>query len=1292
MADESSAKEGLPVQDVGHHCFPMDGGYSPALASSGDAPGTAQLRTLSLSEVPHSLPIRPTRSQMGKRWSLASVSSSSGYDSASIPWHASGTDDGDLLTVDRAYSDHDMSDRSSRSRSISPYYPTGHGYNVDMLELQNLFRVRYPKAIEQMEFRLKQFQIDLSLHEAASHKDAAVNFVATQLLSLTKDLLDKSEAGAITMQVFQSITENLSQLNEDNIRRGATPETFAMIQKLLQQMTVIITRPAGLLECLEQDMNSLDAHGQVKSPAAAGGGVLQMLAPPMSCATTSCVPSPASNISDSSHLLHYVRQCLTPRDCLSRDRRLSAVKSEDEGDDDGSEDGDEAVTELASQDVQPKADDFEQLKIISNGAYGSVYLVRHKERRQVFAMKKITKTNVIRKKNLDQVYAERNILTFANNPFVVGLWCTFETKKHFCMVLEYVEGGDCAALLKNIGGPLPTDLARLYVAETVLALEYLHNYGIVHRDLKPDNMLITSLGHIKLTDFGLSRVGIMSYATSMYEEGMSANQVFNDEQVFGTPDYIAPEVILRQGYGPPVDWWALGVVLYQFLIGDTPFIGSTVEELFEQITDETVLPEFPTDFPFSEEGKEIISDLLIRDPQKRLGAGTCNGVADVKNHVFFNNVDWRNLLLQKAEFIPQLDHEEDTSYFDPRTDRYDHTLIDSDNEGDEDCLYSNFMSMSPSFSRILTPPLSHQSSINRSDSDLSDVSSHDTSSSLTSSPYHAWRPTDLDASSQHSSATSTSVEPASSVSSTPELSSGSLERPTSLTTTPRRGSLSASRMTPEAIVVVPPPLTTAQVAMATALATMTSSQMSGGPMNSGVHASGTAPVSLGSLAAFNRHSGLDRPIRLARRRQSLDETSARLRSRLASLGPRLSDNSNIGQAGGYGNTAYGANSTSSLATSGTNVAALAPLQALSRSGGGSSSSSYPASLNTSGYGQSQPGLNVSIPARCSVGMSLKAIRVFLGTSDNYVLQHVIKDVVEGSPSWVAGIRPEHLLTHIDGLPVVGLKHTDVVQLLSNNRKQSTTVQMVPMSNTGISHKNHHRQSSNAKRLSSKHERKLTRTSSTGSSLKKKLAMIPRLSKRHLQRNRDQVDSPAASQASTGNTVSASPAAASTAVSPVAAAGTSPIMCAKANISLHQRIVRAIQPRRPSITSLMTPMSPLATVSQTSPQHQLVKSHTALRRTASVGSPFQGYRRLSRTPPRHEQHSVSLRNRDRVPLEQMVAASLAPSESAGTAGTASTGDTVADGSAPAADTKSPRRNRLRRNELTSKSTTVRKSSE
>ncbi|XP_053675715.1 microtubule-associated serine/threonine-protein kinase 2 [Anopheles nili] len=348
-----------------------------------------------------------------------------------------------------------------------------------------------------------------------------------------------------------------------------------------------------------------------------------------------------------------------------------------------------------SNNAVPNEKDFDILKLISNGAYGAVYLVKHKQTRQRFAMKKINKNSLMLRNQVEQVFAERDILSFADNPFVVSMYCSFETKKHLCLVMEYVEGGDCATLLKNIG-PLPSDMARFYFAETVLAVEYLHSYGIVHRDLKPDNLLITALGHIKLTDFGLSKMGLMSLATNLYEGYLdSETRQFSDKQVFGTPEYIAPEVILRQGYGKPVDWWSMGIILYEFLIGCVPFFGETPEELFAHTVNDDI--EWPDgdDWPLQEEAKDLITVLLQQNPRDRLGTG---GAHEVKEHCYFYGLDWNNLLRQKAEFVPQLDNEEDTSYFDTRVDRYNHEICGDDTDEMEDSpLFGSFSSYSPQY-------------------------------------------------------------------------------------------------------------------------------------------------------------------------------------------------------------------------------------------------------------------------------------------------------------------------------------------------------------------------------------------------------------------------------------------------------------------------------------------------------------------------------------------------------------------------------------------------------------------
>uniref|UniRef100_A0A7N8XEP7 non-specific serine/threonine protein kinase n=1 Tax=Mastacembelus armatus TaxID=205130 RepID=A0A7N8XEP7_9TELE len=314
---------------------------------------------------------------------------------------------------------------------------------------------------------------------------------------------------------------------------------------------------------------------------------------------------------------------------------------------------------------KPLESDFETIKLISNGAYGVKFAV------------------------LNYTY---QIVLLA------------QTIGHKLVARCRVQRGDCANLLKNMG-PLPVEMTRMYFAETVLALEYLHNYGVVHRDLKPDNLLITSMGHIKLTDFGLSKIGLMNMTTNLYEGHMEKDtREFVDKQVCGTPEYIAPEVILRQGYGKPVDWWSMGIILYEFLVGCVPFFGDTPEELFGQVvSDEIVWPEGDDALPA--DAQDLITRLLRQSPLDRLGTG---GASEVKQHPFFLGLDWTGLLRQKAEFVPQLEAEDDTSYFDTRSERYHHLASDEDEETNDDepsLEIRQFASWSHRFSKVLSATL-----------------------------------------------------------------------------------------------------------------------------------------------------------------------------------------------------------------------------------------------------------------------------------------------------------------------------------------------------------------------------------------------------------------------------------------------------------------------------------------------------------------------------------------------------------------------------------------------------------
>lgn len=619
--------------------------------------------------------------------------------------------------------------RRPRSRSLSSPNRTPIVDNEIAL-MNTLYKDRFPKATQQMEERLTMFINENKGYISGDYRDSQpiVRFVHHQVLEMARDCLHKSHSKLITGRYFYEMSENLERLLYET--KEKSPEAATEITNIIKKLLLIVSRPARLLECLEFDPEEfyqllevaegearyvlqgvkadipqyiIQKLGLNRDPIAELQQELQECKLESNIRLSPSNPSEDfndSNLLDESKSMSLISMNETTNSSeknmseLSEDGNITPLnnqkqssftsstpkKSDSIGNNksDGgatallrtsSERQDTSIVKSPNTDVQPSQNkmpcenDFEELKLISNGAYGAVYLVKHKETRQRFAMKKISKNNLILRNQVEQVFAERDILSFADNPFVVSMCCSFETKKHLCLVMEYVEGGDCATLLKAIG-PLPSDMARFYFAETVLAVEYLHSYGIVHRDLKPDNLLINALGHIKLTDFGLSKMGLMSLATTLYEGYIDREtRQFSDKQVYGTPEYIAPEVILRQGYGKPVDWWSMGIILYEFLVGCVPFFGETPEELFAHTVNDDI--EWPSDedWPIADDAKDLIAVLLQQSPRDRLGTG---GAYEVKEHIYFQSVDWTSLLRQKAEFVPQLSNEDDTSYFDSK--------------------------------------------------------------------------------------------------------------------------------------------------------------------------------------------------------------------------------------------------------------------------------------------------------------------------------------------------------------------------------------------------------------------------------------------------------------------------------------------------------------------------------------------------------------------------------------------------------------------------------------------------
>ncbi|KAG8691696.1 hypothetical protein FRC11_012447 [Ceratobasidium sp. 423] len=442
-------------------------------------------------------------------------------------------------------------------------------------------------------------------------------------------------------------------------------------------------------------------------------------------------------------------------------------------------------TTVAPRPAPSSIKDFEIIKPISKGAFGSVFLAKKKTTGDYFAIKVLKKADMIAKNQITNVKAERMILMKqSESPFVVKLYFTFQSKENLYLVMEYLNGGDCASLIKTLGA-LPEEWTKAYIAEVTLGLEYLHAKGVVHRDLKPDNLLIDQHGHLKLTDFGLSRIGLLgrqtrestrhthsissdrpfrgdkprnspgsrptsvdsphlyspiispeqgapisyfsshgfgssttpglstpglgplmfpddisessgsesvsgwlpwrrpprpadspmqSFATDMTLDlrssvptgGGGGTPPANEQQKFvGTPDYLAPETILGIGNDDTnVDWWALGVITYEFLYGFPPFHASTPQEVFDNIISRRIdWHEEEEDIEYSPEARNIMERLMTTEIDQRLGY---NGAEEAKSHVWFTGIEWDKVTTTEAQFVPQVTDPESTDYFDAR--------------------------------------------------------------------------------------------------------------------------------------------------------------------------------------------------------------------------------------------------------------------------------------------------------------------------------------------------------------------------------------------------------------------------------------------------------------------------------------------------------------------------------------------------------------------------------------------------------------------------------------------------
>lgn len=325
------------------------------------------------------------------------------------------------------------------------------------------------------------------------------------------------------------------------------------------------------------------------------------------------------------------------------------------------------LTRQDSQDeVGPRA--YQKLKQLGTGNCATVFLVRKKGTADLYAMKVVEKGDAMQKNKIKRVMTEKEILAHVDHPFIVRLYETFQSKGNLYFVLDYCAGGEFFDVLSKLpGGVLDENAAKFYAAEVLLALEYLHSQGYIYRDLKPENLLLHENGHIMLSDFDLSKsldekvggsAGQHPEQPHIRHSGSSHGPVVDTEQrlkrcnsFVGTAEYISPEILLKQGYGSSVDWWTLGILIYEMIFGVTPFKGLERDDTFDNIRKGKF--EFPSTPVVSKECKDVIKRLLEPNPEKRIGG------AELKQHPWFRGVHFALIRNVQPPIIPQVHYEQD---------------------------------------------------------------------------------------------------------------------------------------------------------------------------------------------------------------------------------------------------------------------------------------------------------------------------------------------------------------------------------------------------------------------------------------------------------------------------------------------------------------------------------------------------------------------------------------------------------------------------------------------------------
>uniref|UniRef100_A0A7N8WWE8 Protein kinase C n=1 Tax=Mastacembelus armatus TaxID=205130 RepID=A0A7N8WWE8_9TELE len=307
--------------------------------------------------------------------------------------------------------------------------------------------------------------------------------------------------------------------------------------------------------------------------------------------------------------------------------------------------------------------DFNFIKVLGKGSFGKVMLAELKGTEEVYAVKVLKKDVILQDDDVDCTMTEKRILALARrHPYLTQLYCCFQTRDRLFFVMEYVNGGDLMFQIQR-SRKFDEPRSRFYAAEVTSALMFLHRNGVIYRDLKLDNILLDAEGHCKLADFGMCKEGIMNGVTTT--------------TFCGTPDYIAPEILQEQEYGASVDWWALGVLMYEMMAGQPPFEADNEDDLFESILHDDVL------YPvwLSKEAVSILRAFMTKNPAKRLGCVVSQGCEEaIKTHPFFREIDWVLLEQRKVKppFKPRIKTKRDVNNFDQDFTKEDPVLTPTD--------------------------------------------------------------------------------------------------------------------------------------------------------------------------------------------------------------------------------------------------------------------------------------------------------------------------------------------------------------------------------------------------------------------------------------------------------------------------------------------------------------------------------------------------------------------------------------------------------------------------------------